>query len=151
MFDISAEDFYNNHKLTLSKQGVKISYDFPLFKSIYSAGYNNNQAKTIAALDSSGNIHAALFIIWDKISAYDLIGTIDPDYRVYGASSLLVRESIRYSSKFVSKFDFEGSMIESVERSFRQFGATQVPYFQVSKVPSYVYRSVKLIVDLVRS
>jgi len=29
------------------------------------------------------------------------------------------------------KVDFEGSMIESVERVFRAFGAVQVPYLQV--------------------
>lgn len=29
------------------------------------------------------------------------------------------------------KFDFEGSMIEPIERVFRAFGATQVPYLQV--------------------
>jgi hypothetical protein len=29
------------------------------------------------------------------------------------------------------KFDFEGSMIEPIERVFRGFGAIQIPYLQV--------------------
>jgi len=32
-------------------------------------------------------------------------------------------------------FDFEGSMIVGVENSFRQFGAVQMPYFQIQKDP----------------
>jgi hypothetical protein len=132
VFDISAEDFYNNHKLTLSKQGSDISYSFDLFKNIYEEGYKRGQARTIGAYDSEGNLHAALFVIWDKMSAYDLISTIDPDYRSYGAASVLIRDAIKHVSKFVNKFDFEGSMIEPVERSFRQFGARQTPYSSVN-------------------
>ena len=133
VFDISAEEFYKNHKMTLAKQGLKISYSFELFNKIYKAGYEHNSARTIAGYDSKNNLHAALFIIWDKLSAYDLISTIDPDYRVYGAASLLIKEVITFVSTITKKIDFEGSMIESVERSFRQFGAIQKPYFNVSK------------------
>src|SRR5690554_1815817 len=136
VFDISAEEFYENHKMTLKKQGSEISYDFQLFKRIYDEGYKRKQAKTIAAYDHDGNLYAALFVIWDGISAYDLISTIDPDYRTYGAASVLIRDVIRYTSQFVNKFDFEGSMIEAVERSFRQFGAKQIPYFALTHRPS---------------
>lgn len=135
VFDISAEDFYNNHKLTLSKQGSEINYSFDLFKKIYEEGYKRGQAATIGAYDADGKLHAALFVIWDKISAYDLISTIDPDYRDYGAASVLIRDVIKYVSKFVNKFDFEGSMIEPIERSFRAFGAIQTPYFTVTRTP----------------
>ncbi len=135
VYDLSAEDFYENHKLTLGKQGLEISYDFEIFKRIYDEGYKRNSAKTIAAFDFDGNLHAALFVVWDKMSAYDLISTIDPDYRSYGAASVLVRDIIKYTSSFVGKFDFEGSMIEPVERSFRQFGAKQIPYFAISHRP----------------
>lgn len=133
VFDISANEFYKNHKMTLAKQGSNITYSYNIFKKIYDAAYSNEAGRTIAAYDRDGNLHAALFIIFDDISAYDLISTIDPSYRKYGAASFLVQEAIRYSSLRVEKFDFEGSMIEPVERSFRRFGARQVPYHQVTK------------------
>lgn len=141
VFDISAEDFYKNHKLTLAKQGKEISYKFDLFKRIYEESYRREQGRTIAAYDGDGNLHAALFVIWDEMSAYDLISTIDPDYRTYGAASVLIRDMISYVSGFVQKFDFEGSMIESVERSFRQFGAKQTPYFTITHKPSRLLRA----------
>ena len=141
VFDVSAKDFYNNHQLTLRKQGQEISYSFELFERLYNAGYKNNAAKTIAAFDDAGNMHAALFVVWDKNSAYDLISTIDPDFRTHGAASLLIREVVKYVSQFVNKFDFEGSMIEPVERSFRQFGAEQTPYFSITKTPSRILKT----------
>jgi len=143
--NISAKEFYDNHCMTLEKQGQKISYSFELFERLYAAGYENNSARTIAAFDDAGNMHAALFVVWDKDSAYDLISTIDPDYRNFGAASLLVREIINYTSKFVDKFDFEGSMVESVERSFRQFGAEQIPYFFITKTSSRALKTIKLL------
>lgn len=133
-FDLPAKDFYNNHQMTLEKQGAKIVYSFELFNRIYTAAYKNNAGKTIYAIDSAGNIHAALFVIWDSNSAYDLISTIDPDYRRSGAASLLIKNIISYVADKTEKFDFEGSMIEMVENSFRQFGAKQIPYFAVTKV-----------------
>lgn len=136
VFDIPYDEFYENHKYTLEKQGSKISYSKVLFKTIYEAAYLNNSGRTIAAYDKEGNLHAAIFVIWDSESAYDLISTIDPDYRTYGAASLLIKSIIEFLSGKTCKFDFEGSMIESVERSFRQFGAKQTPYFNVYKTTS---------------
>ena len=95
--------------------------------------YQKNCGKTIYASDQSGNIHSALFIIWNNYSAYNLISTIDPDYRNSGSTSLLIWEMIKYISDKTERFDFEGSMIEGVERSFRQFGAKQIPYFLIYK------------------
>jgi len=142
VWDISPDTFYENHKMTLSKQGQNISYGYSLFSRLYDAAYSNNSGRTLAAYDYSGNLHAALFIVYDTMSGYDLISTIDTDFRNSGAASLLVFEAIKYVSELgISKFDFEGSMIEPVERSFRQFGAVQKPYHSVSKTPSFCLRT----------
>ena len=144
VFDIDAKSFYENHKMTLQKQGQKISYSFDLFNKIYNSAYNNNSAKTIAAFDENGNLNSALFIIWDKVSVYNLISTIDPDYRNNGSATLLVLEAIKIANKKGLKFDFEGSMLEGVENSFRQFGTVQKPYFQISKTNSKLYKLLSL-------
>lgn len=130
-FDLNAKDFYENHMMTLHKQGRKISYSFELFKRMYDDCYNNNAGRTIYAVDNVGNIHSALFVVWDNNSAYDLISTIDPDFRNSGSATLLIKKFIEYLSDKTEKFDFEGSMIEGVENSFRQFGTTQHQYFNI--------------------
>ncbi len=136
-FDLSSKDFYNNHMMTLKKQNANINYSYNLFKNIYDITYEKESGKSIYAVDEYGNIHAAIFFVWDDNSAYDLVSTIDPDYRSSGAASLLIYEAIKYIADKTKKFDFEGSMIENVEKSFRQFGAIQRPYFSISKVFKY--------------
>lgn len=148
-FDLSAYDFYQNHKMTLAKQGEKISYNYEVFSKIYNSSYKYNSGRTIYAVDVHGNIHAALFVIWDANSAYDLISTIDPDFRKSGAATLLVKHIIEYVSDKTCKFDFEGSMIESVENSFRQFGAIQKPYFQISKINSRILKIKRAIKEII--
>ena len=149
VYDISDKTFYDNHKMTLAKQGKKISYSLELFKKIYSEGYKHNSSKTIGAYDKNGNLHAAYFIIWDDISVYNLISTIDPEYRESGASSLLFKEIISFASNISDKIDLEGSMIESVEQSFRKFGAIQIPYFNVTKINSTLLGIKKMFNDLI--
>jgi hypothetical protein len=132
-FDLDKQSFYDNHVLTLGKQGAKIQYTRDLFYRIYEGAYERNSGRTIYAIDSEDNLHNALFVVWDAMSAYDLISTIDPDHRNSGSATLLVREIIRYVSQYVSVFDFEGSMIEPVANSFRQFGTIAMPYSSVWK------------------
>lgn len=149
-FDLSARDFYENHKMTLLKQNDTITYSFELFESIYNSGYKHNSAKTIYAIDKVGNIHAALFVVWDQNSAYHLLNTVDPDFRNSGAASLVTREIIKFVSTKTKKYDFEGSMIENVESSFRKFGAIQKPYFQITKKNSKILKIRQLIKEIIK-
>lgn len=137
LYDLPAEQFYKHHVRTLSEQNVyekKIVYTYETFKRIYDACYKHRAGRVIYAKDKNENIHAALFVIWDENSAYDLISTIDSRYRKYGSGTLLVWKIMEYLSNKTKKFDFEGSMIEGVEKSFRGFGATQKMYFSICKV-----------------
>lgn len=129
---LQPEEFYKNHKYTLKKEGKDIAYSYQRFLKVYEAVKEKNAGGIYYAVDEKGNMHAALFIIWDQVSAYDLISTIDTDYRSSGAASLLVAYALEKVKDKVNVFDFEGSMIEGVENSFRQFGTVQYPYMQIT-------------------
>lgn len=131
--NLPAKEFYANHKLTLSKQGRSISYSSSLFYRLYEATHQRNAGKTWYTVDRDGNLHAAIFVVFDSKSAYYLISTIDPEFRNSGASTLLIKRAIEYLAPFTQRFDFEGSMIEGVENSFRRFGARQIPYFAITR------------------
>lgn len=133
-YDLGCKEFYENHKISLRKQGLDISYTFKFFKSIYYAAYKNKSGRTIYAKDKNNNIHSALFLIWSKEGAYNLISTIDPKFRNSGSTSLLIKEVIKKLSTKTNRFDFEGSMIKGVESSFRQFGTIQTPYHYITKM-----------------
>jgi len=131
--DLPPEDFYANHVLTLGKQGSRIIYSFELFHRLHETTVKRHAGKTWYAVDKDGHLHAAIFVVFDAKSAYFLISTIDPDYRNSGAVSLLIKRAIEYLAPHTRRFDFEGSMIEGVESSFRRFGARQVPYFDITR------------------
>lgn len=135
-FELSGQDFYKHIKQNLSSLGKKVNYSNELFMRIYNTSVSRNQGCIISAFDENNNLHAALFIVWDQNSAYDLISTINPTYKSSGASSLVVMEAIKAMSDKTQIFDFEGSMNENIENSFRQFGSIQVPYFRIIKQKS---------------
>jgi hypothetical protein len=98
-----------------------------------------NQCKWFIAQDKFEKNHAGVLIIWDRQSAYYLMGGGNPDLRASGATSLCMWEAIKFASTITKKFDFEGSMIESIERFFRGFGSVQKTYFQVTQKPSKIF------------
>lgn len=131
--DLPPDRFYANHSLTLQKQKRRIAYSSELFQRLHQAAYDRGAGKTWYAVDKEDNLHAAIFVVFDAKCAYYLISTIDPDYRNSGAATLLVKTAIEYLATRTRRFDFEGSMIEGVEASFRRFGARQVPYSSITR------------------
>ncbi len=140
-FDLDAKRFYEHHKESLATKGDTISYSFEHFECLYRGIYKYNQGRTIYAIDKeSQKIAAAFLYIWDSVSGYHLINTIDNNYRNSGVGTLLLWEIIKDVSKKCNRFDFEGSMVESIEKSYRQFGTRQKPYFDIRKVDSKILK-----------
>ena len=141
--DLSVETFIALNKMTFDRQNIILSYSEYILKNLLNIAISRNQCKWFIAQDEKENNHAGVLIVWDEHSAYYLIGGSDPNLRNSGAMSLCMWEAIKFASTVTNKFDFEGSMIESVERFFRAFGAKQKPYFHITKTPSYMLRIVK--------
>ena len=141
-FNLTGEEFYNYVAMNLQATGNKVLYSKSLFMRLYNASVQQKQCFIVSASDSEQRLHAALFILFDKQKAYNLISTITPQYRSSGASSLVVWEAIKHSSDKVRTFDFEGSMEENIENSFSQFGTIQIPYFRIRKYNSSVFKAI---------
>lgn len=129
-------DFYNYHRDCLNNQGKHITYSEKLFTNIYNACTMNDSCKILAAIDDKNIIHAAIFLVYDSDCVYNLISAIDSKYRYSGASTLLFLETIKFAASLNLKYNFEGSMIEAIEDSYRKFGGRQVPYFSIRKTYS---------------
>jgi hypothetical protein len=130
--DLGIDIFYNVCTKTYDRQNKKITYTLNLLRRIDDVCISRNCRQLFFARDMEGNIHAAIYIVFDKECAYYLLGGGDPTLRSSGAHSLLMWEAIQFASQFVDRFDFEGSMIQPIERFFRSFGAKQVPYFHLT-------------------
>lgn len=123
---------------TFARQGKKFPYSKRLLCSIDERARARRQRLILIGSDPNGCEHAGTYVVWHGDTAYQLLNGYDPKYRQSGAGSLCVWEAIRKSSSHVRTYDFEGSMIEPIERFFRAFGAEQVPYFRVSRTRSRV-------------
>lgn len=144
--DLSLDDFLPLHLQTFERQGIKLPYSVEFLERLDRACVDQNARRIFIAEDDMGRRHAGLYIIWDEESAYYLMGGGDPELRSSGATSLCMWDAIQFAASVTKSFDFEGSMIEPIEKFFRAFGAIQTPYFSISKTPSKmvrVYRALK--------
>lgn len=134
--DASIDDFLELNKKVFTRQGMAVPYTEKLVRNIHKAASANNAGVFFIGEDERRRKHAGVYIVWDEHNAYYLLGGGDPELRSSGATSLCMYEAIKFAATVTKSFDFEGSMIEPIERFFRAFGAVQTPYFAVSKTNS---------------
>jgi len=133
------EKFYELNNMTFIRQKATIPYSLEFVKRVYVATQKNRASKIFFA-EYKKQIIAASFLVFDKTNLYYLMGGINPDKRDLGGMDMVQYESIKFALESDRVFDFEGSMIESIEKYVRSFGAIQKPYFQVSKVNSKILK-----------
>ncbi len=129
----SIEILYDLIIKTYFRQNKKPPYSIELLRRIDSACKKKNQSLSLYAKDQFENIHAAIYLVWDKNTMYYIIGASDPEYRNSQANLFLIYEAMKIAHNKKLNFDFEGSMNESIESFFRQFGAKQQIYFNITK------------------
>ena len=148
--DITVDDFLRLNQQVFERQGKGLPYSMDLVRRLDRACHDRNARRIFIAEDEKGQQHAGVYLIWDENSAYYLMGGGDPALRNSGATSLCMWEAIRFAATVTKSFDFEGSMIEPVERFFRAFGAIQTLYFSVSKTPSRLLKSYQVLRKFLR-
>lgn len=119
---------------TFERQGRKSPSNKEIIRCFDKAAKEHNSRLILQAKDEEGNIHAATYFLYDDERCYYLLGGGDPQYRNSGANSLLIWEGIQFASTKSKIFDFEGSMIEDIERFVRGFGSKEHVYYRVKKL-----------------
>ena len=127
--------FYELNKLTYDRKNMNIPYNFYLVKNLFERSKENDSVKIFSATFED-KIIASGFFVYDTQSVYYIMGGVDPDYKDLGAMDALLYEAIRFTIESNRRFDFEGSMVESIEKYFRSFGAKQKPMMQISRTNS---------------
>jgi hypothetical protein len=83
-----------------------------------------------------GRDTAAAFTARSAGVAYYLLGGVDKAHASAGAGAIALDAAIEQAHVSEQRiFDLEGSMLPEVERYFRSFGGTPVPYFTVNRAP----------------
>lgn len=124
---------------TFDRQHKRLPHSPDLLRNLYLSAKSRNAGECFAAVDESNRPHAAGLIVWDEQRTYYIVSGGDETLRSSGATSLLVWHLIQFAAEHSQVFDFEGSMLQGVERFFRSFGAQQVTYNCVMKFPLWLH------------
>jgi Acetyltransferase (GNAT) domain len=119
---------------TFARRGRRPPYSDDLVRRLDAACAAHGTRRILGAVDARGRIHAMLYVVWDERTLYPIINARDPSLQAFGANTLLYWEAIRLASTVSRAFDFEGSMLETIEHFFRGFGGRQTAYFSVWKI-----------------
>jgi len=133
------EVFYGMNEKTFRRQKMRVPYSLLFLKRIDEQCTRRDCRKILLAEDKDGRIHSALYLVWDEQSVFLLMSGSDPELKNSDAKTLLVWEAMKLSSEKKLRFDFEGSMMESVEQFDRGFGGVQKRYFSVWKANSKLF------------
>jgi lipid II:glycine glycyltransferase (peptidoglycan interpeptide bridge formation enzyme) len=150
--DMDIDRFYTINMMTFERQNIAPPYPLEFIRNHDKVLRENNAREIFYATDEMGQVHSALYLTWDGCSSYVHMVGEHPELRKSAAGILLVWEAIRFTKEELglNRFDFEGSMIESVEQVRRSFGAKQIPYFQISKINSRLYKVRALVKELLK-
>jgi len=133
-FNLSATEFFGIHSTFLTKRKDTISYSADLLQRIDRVIRERKCGEFVCVRNREGCVAAAALFVRDSRTAYMLISAFDRHQSQIGAAAYLVVEAIRRYTAQGLTFDFEGSMIESVEQAYRRYGSIQTPYFKISKI-----------------
>jgi lipid II:glycine glycyltransferase (peptidoglycan interpeptide bridge formation enzyme) len=131
--DLSLDKLLDLNELTFKRQKLPVPYSREHVYRIDEACVKNNARKMFFAVDGAGQVHAAVYIVYNQKAAYYLIGGADPAINTCGAHFLALWEAIKFAGQVSYSFDFEGSMYENIESVFRGFGAVQKPYMEITR------------------
>ena len=136
--DRSLKEFYDVETMSFQRQGLPFPFSYDYLAQYDQVMKDRGVRQIFFAVDQEEQIHSVLYLLIDHDRTYYHMAGDHPELRQSGAAILLVWEAIQYTKKVLQKniFDFEGSMIPSIERVRRQFGAKQVPYFKIEKYHS---------------
>lgn len=132
--DISPEVFYDEHEKIFQKQGLPAPISRAFWARMYETCQRHEAGQLICAKDDDKNIHSLMYVIWDEEAAYPILGGYMPEFSNSQSYPALTWHSIGMAHERGLAYDFEGSMIHRVAKSFRQFGGVPMPYYRIRKV-----------------
>jgi len=129
--DIKA--FYKLNEKTFKRQWRNIPYSFDFVKKLFNTLVDSKSVKLYFAQNPEWKKIAWGVFVYDSNDVYYLMGWIDENYKDLWWMDMVIYEWIKFALNNKKNFDFEWSMVESIEKYFRSFWSIQVPYYQVSK------------------
>lgn len=134
---------------TYERQGTKRAYSDKMVKSLCEQLKSRDMLKMFKCIDSKGQIHGIAIFIYDRREVYYWLGASDAELRESGGHTYLVWHAIQYFADKVGTFNFGGSMIEAVEKNFRNFSSVPKSYYLITYDKNPIITQAKRLVRLI--
>lgn len=126
------DDYLKEARKTYERQGLLPPNMDDVEKKLFSELKSRGMVKIFKIEDSDGCVHAVTVFVYNEKEAYYWVGASDANLRESGGHTYLVWHAIQFFADKVKIFNFGGSMIESVEKNFKNFSALPTPYYLIS-------------------
>ncbi len=134
--------------LAMERQGLQSSQVLQQFwPALTKAALERNCMFTTSVVNEEGKTLCAVATVWDERCAYGIFGGCDPQYLHTGAWPLCMARELELARSVAPSYDFEGSMLESVEPFFRRFGGTLTPYFLITRASAWQLNAARYLAD----
>ena len=143
------EEYLHESLKTYVRQGTKRPYNDDTVKSLCQELKKRDMLKMFKCIDEQGRIHGIAIFIYDKREVYYWLGASDAELRESGGHTYLVWYAIQYFADKVRIFNFGGSMIEAVEKNFRNFSSVPKSLYLISYYKKPVVAQAKRLVKLI--
>ncbi len=132
--EINPEDFYDLHEKVFLRQNLQCPFSREFWMRLWHACKKNNAAESLCALTDKGEVASLIFLTHDSRSMYHILGGSMPGLQSLDTYDALIWHAIQLAGEKKLVYDFEGSMIERIAKSFREYGGTPKQYFRIRKV-----------------
>jgi hypothetical protein len=135
-------DFFRLQSDVFKRQNLSSPIELNKFLKFDSRLSEINKNLILCCKNSNGEILSGAYLLFDNNRCYLNMFGESNDSRNLSTGIYLIWESILYAKEIlgVKIFDFQGSMIRSIEITRRDFGANQEPYFNIYKANNYLFK-----------
>ena len=120
--------------ISLTYERKKASIESNVLTNIFEVFATDRNTICYTTFDNNKNPLATVFCVYDSKVCYYILGGHKKEGNHSGAGALAMWSAIKEAKKMnIGTFDFEGSMIPSVEKYFRGFGGEIIPFFTIKK------------------
>ena len=134
--ELDRERFWIEHAKVFERQNLPVPFSRTMWTRLFDAAYAAQSGRALCAVTGDGQVASVLFLVWDERRMYHLLGGTMPGFSGLETYNALTWTGIELAHEKGLAYDFEGSMIERIAKSFREFGGTPELYFRIRKVYS---------------
>jgi len=132
---VEAENIDDLLRFSLQQKKFLPDSQYQKLPELWQALKERDKGMVLEVRDKNGVLHTGGLFLKDAERWITIFGSNSkPESKETGAVAYMLSEAIQMAKREgVDYFDFEGSMMEGVERFFRSFGGSPIPYLLISK------------------